>query len=160
MVEYGHMAVWMHENWWIIFAVICLANLVKFLWSAQGKKNEKTTSRAQALALALVAVKRKVEEHYAPESKEAFAVFEEERTLLSDESRYPDAWSIMEEYKSWSKHQDAMAKKRAAEAREEFHAADKKSGKEFRPQFQQSRPQRSSEKKAEIWLPGGQIKRV
>ena len=167
VVEYGHMAVWMHENWWIIFAVIGLANLVKFLWSAQGKKNEKTTSRAQALALVLVAVKRKVEEHYEPSSKEAFAVFEEERALLSDESRYPDAWSIAEEYKSWSRHQDAMAKKRAMKEREEFRAdSEKKSNKEFRPQFHQKRDRKHqnrlqrSEKTAEIWLPGGQIKRV
>lgn len=160
-IEFGHMAVWMHSNWWIIFAVICLANLIKFLWSAQGKKNEKTIARAQALALVLVAMKRKVEEIYAPESKEAFAVFEEERALLSDESRYPDAWSIAEEFKSWSKHQDAMAKKRAMAEREEFRASEKKSNKEYRPKFQResNRPQ-PSKNTAEIWLPGGQIKRV
>lgn len=163
VVEYGHMAVWMHQNWWIIFAVICLANLFKFLWSAQGKKNKETSSRAQALAMALVIIKRKTEEHYPSDSQEAFAAFEEERALLSDESRYPDAWSIGEEVKSWSKYQDAMAKKKAMKEREEFRAAsEKKEGiQDSRPKFHQKHERKNRpEKTTEIWLPGGQIKRV
>lgn len=161
-VELGQLAIFIHSNWWLLFAIFGLINFFKFLWSYQGKKNEGVSSRAQTLAIALVMVKRKAEEHY--EGEEVFVVYEEERQVLSDESRYPDKYSIMEEVKSWAKHQDALAKKRAVKAREEFRAAsEKKSSKEFRPQFHQkngqSRPQRS-EKTTEIWLPGGQIKRV
>lgn len=101
----------------------------------------------------LVMVKRKVEEHY--EGQQAIAVFEEERQVLSNEERYPDTYSLMEEYKSWSKHQDVLAKKRAAEAREEFRASEKNSKRDdTRPQFHQkkrnNRPQRSNKTTAEI----------
>ena len=178
-VELGHLAVFISSNWWTIFAVFALINLVKFLWTDEGKSGEKKLSRASALARAELDLKRKVEVAYADEVQRAI-VFSEESALLRKKGLCPDARSVEQEVKSWSKYQDALAKEREKNELEKERA--ERDGKEF-PPFRQkrrnnrprtnrprtnrprsnrpnwNRPQHS-EKTTEIWLPGGQIKRV
>lgn len=167
-IELGHLALFIHSNWWLIFAIFALVNLIKYLWVDNGKSGKEKLSRASALARAQLALKRKTEEIYDEDEIKGVIAFEEESVLLRDKALCPDARSVEQEMKSWSKHQDAMAKKRAKKEQED------RADKEFRPQFRQKRrnnrpqlhqkrrpdtPQRS-EKTTEIWLPGGQIKRV
>ena len=170
-VELGHLAVFISSNWWCIFAVFALINLVKFLWTDQGKSGKEKLARASALARAELDLKRKVETAYDGDDLKAVMAFEEESVLIRDKSLCPDARSVEQEMKSWSKYQDALSKKQEKKEREE--RAEERADKEF-PQFRQKRrnnrprPNRSnrpnrpqqSEKAVEIWLPGGQIKRV